>query len=240
MMRRNAWRQAGPGRRWAPAAAAPAVLVLALAAHAALLALAAPAAAAPPTASITYSPSVPVAGDAVTFTARAQDSDGTVTEYQWELDDNGDFADGSGPQVSRTYDQAGTYRVYLRVIDNSGEAFVVYTDIDVAATAPSEPAPAPSQPAPAPAPQAVAPALLAPFPVVRVAGRVTSTGARITLVSVQTAPGTRVVAFCRGRGCRQPRLVVRTTAARQRLKRLEGRYRVGARLVFRIASADHI
>jgi hypothetical protein len=34
--------------------------------------------------------------------------------------------------------------------------------------------------------------------------------------------------------------VVRTKAARQRLTRLEGRYRVGARLVFRIASADHI
>jgi len=203
--------------------------------------VASPAAAAPPTASITYSPGAPVAGDTVTFTARAQDSDGTVTTYQWELDDNGDFADGEGPQVSRTYDRAGTYRVYLRVVDDSGEAFLVYTDIVVADSAPSEPEPAPPAPAPqTPPPAAPAPALLDPFPVVRVAGRVTSTGARLTLVSVRAAKGTRVVASCRGRGCRAPRIVITTQAARERLKRLEGNYRPGARLVFRIASRDRI
>lgn len=239
MMGRTAWELAGARRRWALAVPLAATVLCLVALLSAVLA--APVAAAPPTASITYAPATPVAGDTVTFTARAQDSDGRVTTYQWELDDNGDFADGEGPQVTRTYDRAGTYRVYLRVVDDSGEAFVVYTDIVVADTAPSEPQPVPPASAPeAPPPAAPAPALLDPFPVVRVAGRVTSTGARLTLVSVSAATGTRVVAFCRGQGCRVPRIVVRTRTARQRFKRLEGDYRPGARLVFRIASRDRV
>jgi hypothetical protein len=174
----------------------------------------------------------------VTFTARAVDPDGTIASYAWELDDDARFDDGADAEATMTYASAGTYRVSLRVIDNAGEAFVVYTDVQVAEPDPPPPPPAPA-PAPAPVPAPAPPALLDPFPVVRVAGTITSTGVRLTLVVVRAPEGARIVAFCRGGGCRR-RQVIRRAARVQRLRRLEGRYRAGARLVFRITGAGRV
>jgi PKD domain len=220
-----------PSRRTASGGPAVAIGLL-------CLALAAPAGAAPPSASIITIPSSPAPGQAVTFTARAVDPDGTIASYAWELDDDGGFDDGSAPEATVTYAAAGTYRVSLRVTDNAGEAFAVYTDVQVAEPDPLPPEPPPA-PAPAPPPPPAPPALLDPFPVVRVAGRITSAGVHVTLVTVRAPVGARIVAFCRGGGCRR-RQVIREAAARQRLRRLEGRYRAGARLVFRITGSDRV
>jgi hypothetical protein len=224
------------GRMRAVRSRVGAAVTAALAIAAAMTAV--PAVATPPTASIVVSPSPPVVGQPVTFTARAQDSDGTVASYAWELDDDGDFADGSDPTATRTFDGGGTYPVYLRVVDNSGEAFVVYTDVVVEEASPTpEPTPAPTPPTTTPS--GPPPPLLDPFPVIRVAGTVTGTGAQFTLVSVRAPRGARIVAFCRGRGCRLRR-VARTSTGTRRMTRLEGRYREGARLVFRVTSAGRI
>jgi hypothetical protein len=202
-----------------------------------LLGLPAPAAADPPTASIVVSPAAPVAGEPVTLSADARDEDGTVVAFAWEIDADGDFDDGNTPQVTHTFDQAGAHPVYLGVIDNDGEVYLVYQFIDVAEPPPPPPPP-PAPPTPT-TPSSTPPPLLDPFPVVRVAGRITSTGARLTLVSVRAPRGSEIVATCRGKGCRQRRLV-RAARAGRRIKRLEGRYRNGARLTFRVTAPGRI
>lgn len=68
----------------------------------------------PPTAAITSSCS----GLTCQFDGRASaDRDGSITAYTWEL---GDGTTASGPVVTRTYAQAGTYTVRLTVTDDDG------------------------------------------------------------------------------------------------------------------------
>jgi hypothetical protein len=91
----------------------------------------------------------------------------------------------------------------------------------LAAPAPAPaPMPAPAEPPPpAPAPAAAAPALvaLAPTPVVRIRGRITSRGARITLLTVRAPRGARVRVRCRGRSCpRRTRMTLRGDLRRVR------------------------
>jgi PKD repeat protein len=77
----------------------------------------------PPTASFTASPNPAVAGDVVSFNGSASsDPDGTITEYRWDLDGNGTFETNTGTtaSVTRSYADAGTVTVHLRVTDNDG------------------------------------------------------------------------------------------------------------------------
>jgi PKD repeat protein len=73
-----------------------------------------------PTATISYSPAQPAARDTVTFTANADDENGTVDGYAWDLDADGQFDDGSTAQVKRVFLKPGDYPVALRVTDNEG------------------------------------------------------------------------------------------------------------------------
>ena len=122
------------------------------------------------------------------------------------------------------------------MVDNDDEVYLVYQFITVTEPPPPPappPPPTPTTPSGTPAP------LLDPFPVIRVAGQITSTGARLTLVTVRAPRGSEIEAMCRGKGCRQKRLVRAATAGR-RIKRLEGRYRNGARLTFRVTAPGRI
>ncbi len=49
------------------------------------------------------------------------DPDGEIVAYDWDLDGDGNFDDGTGEEVDYTYTQEGDYDVTLRVTDNSGE-----------------------------------------------------------------------------------------------------------------------
>jgi hypothetical protein len=49
-----------------------------------------------PSASATYSPTSPVAGDPVTFTSTSIDFDGQIA-ISWDLDGDGRFDNGRGP-----------------------------------------------------------------------------------------------------------------------------------------------
>src|SRR5205807_5068978 len=67
------------------------------------------------TASFTYSPSSPVAGQQVTFIASA--SGGTVPySFSWNF---GDGSTGTGPSASHTYSSAGTFNAILTVKDTA-------------------------------------------------------------------------------------------------------------------------
>ena len=76
----------------------------------------------PPTiTSLTYDPSEPVAGQAVTFTVTAQDPDGdTITDWEWDFNGDGTVDSTDAPPVSHTYDREGVYTVRVRAKDAGG------------------------------------------------------------------------------------------------------------------------
>jgi PKD repeat protein len=157
---------------------------------------------APPSASFAYSSS-PTAGSPVYFFSTASDPDGFITSQAWDLDNDGQFDDGTNTFASRSFDSPGRYTVRLRVVDNRGVAQAGSADIIVGALS---------------TPAVVAPAgslttglrLLSPFPVVRISGVVTRAGIRLRLLAVDAPAGAKVKIRCRTRGCpfrRRSRLI---------------------------------
>lgn len=74
----------------------------------------------PPMAQFTYSPTAPRAGDWIQFDASSSyDPDGTITNYQWDFQNDGVF-DASGKIAFHRYTMPGTYTVRLVVTDNQG------------------------------------------------------------------------------------------------------------------------
>jgi PKD repeat protein len=170
-----------------------------------------------PSASFTYAPADPVAGEEVELSSAASDSDGTVAEQRWDLDGDGVFDDATGAEVSTVFAAEGPQTVGLQVTDDDGAASApALQTIDVRPAPPAPPEPPPpagSTPPPAsfppavvdgpkpPKPTLVGPRLLDPFPRVRIRGVTTPRGARLDLLSVRTSGGTKILVRCKGRGC---------------------------------------
>jgi PKD repeat protein len=71
-----------------------------------------------PVASFFFTPSNPVVNQDIQFNAtESHDPDGTIEEYKWEM---GDGAALYGSIITYQYSSSGSYTVYLRVTDNSG------------------------------------------------------------------------------------------------------------------------
>ncbi len=86
----------------------------------------------PPTATFSAEPDGPVVGETVTFDASdSDDADGTVVEYGWDLDGDGEYDDATGVTAITTYDDAGTVTVGLRIEDDDGETATAETELDV-------------------------------------------------------------------------------------------------------------
>jgi len=155
-------------------------------------------------------------------------------------------------------------RVLLTVRDRGGVASAlsatsaVVTPVSLPDPEPSpEPAPSPvpvpvTQPAvpPAPAAQALAPAgavrqrharsvrMMDPAPIVRIRGRLTRSGARITLLTVRAPRGARTAVRCFGRGCPARRWA--GIAALTRVVRFQRAFPAGARLVISVTKPGRI
>jgi len=85
-----------------------------------------------PDAEFTSTPNVGEAPLTVSFDASgSSDSDGHITSYQWTF---GDGASGSGATTSHTYDDSGTYEVWLMVADNNGATDTATTTIQATAS----------------------------------------------------------------------------------------------------------
>jgi PKD repeat protein len=180
-----------------------------------------------PSVSFANDPASPTVDAAVTFTATATDADGIVTRIDWDLDDDGDFDDAAGPWATWSFDVAGRHRVAVRATDERRVATVAFRSIIVSNpifTNPTDPllgaaglstigsasgAAIPNAPAPS-SPRA---ALMTPFPVVRIRGLIYQRSVRISLLSVQAAPGATVRVGCHGGSCAKQRNV-RVKAAR--------------------------
>jgi len=112
---------------------------------------------------------------------------------------------------------------------------------------PAAPLP-PSPPAPAPAPAAAdleaaapeAPRLMRPVPMVRIRGRLSRTGARVTLLTVSAPRGARISVACRGRSC-PARRWARTAALRTTpLRRYQRDLRAGTELTITVTKRERI
>jgi YD repeat-containing protein len=77
-----------------------------------------------PTASFDASADPVPTGTSVTFTSTSQDSDGSIASQAWDLDNDGQFDDGTGVTASTSFAKAGSYTVRLKVIDNRGASAI--------------------------------------------------------------------------------------------------------------------
>jgi hypothetical protein len=111
-------------------------------------------AAATVTASFEYTPAEPVAGDEITFQSTTTWGAGSIVALSWDLDDDGEFDDGFGLSVQKSFAQAGSHTVRLRasVSSESGTAEDVAERTVVIGEATPDPDPTP-QPTPAPTTQ---------------------------------------------------------------------------------------
>ncbi len=92
----------------------------------------------PPSASFTYSPPAPKAGEQVVFTSTSSDPDGVISNNEWDLDGDNTFGEAGEPAgptattASRSFADAGSYTVRLRVTDNAGAQAVAAQTVTVA------------------------------------------------------------------------------------------------------------
>ncbi|HST54965.1 MAG TPA: N,N-dimethylformamidase beta subunit family domain-containing protein [Solirubrobacteraceae bacterium] len=81
----------------------------------------------PPNAFFTATPSSVLIGQNVTFDASGStDPAGTITNYRWDLDGSGAFANNTGTTKTLThaFSTAGTYNIVLKVTDSNGQTDV--------------------------------------------------------------------------------------------------------------------
>jgi PKD repeat protein len=179
----------------------------------------------PPVVSLSASPATPAVGAPVTFTATASDPDGTVAAIEWDIDGDGQFDDGTGAVVTRSFGAPGSRVVSVRATDNAGVATIAFRTIEVtgsgATAAGGDPTTAASS--------ARLP-MLSPFPIVRIRGVILRGSARLSLLSVKAPTGARVKVICHGRGCPKKKSIVLRVASGKsavRVRSLERRLRAG-------------
>jgi hypothetical protein len=82
----------------------------------------------PPTAAFTATPSRVAPSQIVKFDGSgSNDPQGSIVDYQWDLDGSGKFATdtGSSPTLTTSFANPGTYNISLRVIDAGGASATV-------------------------------------------------------------------------------------------------------------------
>jgi PKD repeat protein len=85
----------------------------------------------PPVASFTFTPAVPLVGQAVTFHSTSTDADGTIVAQDWDLTGNGLFTDATGVTATKVFRQSGDEIVRLRVTDNRGVSTIAAVTVPV-------------------------------------------------------------------------------------------------------------
>jgi PKD repeat protein len=164
--------------------------------------------ASPPAASFTFAPANPVVGQSVAFTSTATDTDGNVANVIWDLDNDGQLDDATGPTAAWTFSAAGTHTVTMQATDDGGLSSFVSRNLEVRAAGPGVPSLSTFNPATLPVTRVTGvtrsrtrPRLLNPFPVIRIRGELVRRGVLVQILSVRSGPGTLVSARCKGAGC---------------------------------------
>ena len=186
----------------------------------------------PPVVNLSASPATPAVGTPVTFTATASDPDGTVAAIDWDIDGDGQFDDGTGAVVTRSFGTPGSRVVSVRATDNAGVATIAFRTIEVTGSSAGATRPAAAAGgAPTGSASSAKLAMLTPFPIVRIRGVILRGSARLSLLSVKAPTGARVKVICHGGGCPKKKSVVLRVASGKsavRVRSLERRLRSGA------------
>jgi PKD repeat protein len=179
-----------------------------------------------PGASFTFDPEDPRVGDSVEFVSSSCQPNGQLVRQSWDLDGDGEYDDAEGPQAQMTFPAAGQYSVGLQVTGRRGVTDVERRTVmvDTIYVLPRGPRSR----------------LLSPFPVVTLGGRLTSKGARVTVLSVRAPICSLVTVTCRGRGCPARRASSYVGHRRLRLRRFERAYRAGAVITIRVSKGSSI
>jgi hypothetical protein len=155
------------------------------------------------------------------------DASSPLTAFAWSLTGSGIF-EAVGPTLSTSFSTPGPHPVRLLVTDANGQSAAVtetITAISPAAT------------------------LMQPFPVVRIAGSASSSGAKVSLLSVQAPIGASVSIACHGHGCPAKRQDTISVSGRSKSKtglvtivfrRFERSLRAGAYLQIKIYAPGQI
>lgn len=85
-----------------------------------------------PAASFSFTPTVPIINQVVTFTDTSTDPEGDTLTRAWDTDDDGAFDDGDGTTASRSFPTAGARQVRLRVRDQYGAETISSRTVTVA------------------------------------------------------------------------------------------------------------
>ncbi|HEX6584647.1 MAG TPA: PKD domain-containing protein [Thermoleophilaceae bacterium] len=188
----------------------------------------------PPSATFTFVPASPVAGEDISFTGQASDPDGDTVSLSWVF---GDGATATGASPTHAYAIAGSYTVGLTATDQLGAHSATFETLSVGppiATSPPNGGSPPGSELPGdpvtPPPTATRPQMMSPFPVVRMAGTVLRRGALVRILSVRAPRGARLSVRCRGGDC-PVRSLTRTSETRiVRFRRFERRLAAGTEL----------
>jgi len=182
----------------------------------------------PPVASFKWFPAAPQVGESVSLVSTSTDASSAITTFAWSLKGNNEFTEGAS-SLATSFSTAGNHVVQLRVTDANGQSSVVSETIVV------------SKPVLT---------LMQPFPVVRIAGSYSSTGAKISLLTVQVPVGAKVTVSCHGSGCPSKSQSVIASAGKSAskkvgmvlitFKRFERSLRPGAVLQIRVFENGHI
>lgn len=63
--------------------------------------------------------------------SESSDPDGEIVAYEWDFDEDGQFDDGAGKEASYTFEKSGTFKVSLRIVDNSGDSATAEKNIEI-------------------------------------------------------------------------------------------------------------
>ncbi len=226
----------------------------------------------PPKAAFASSPAAPNPGQSVTFTSKATDPDGDtdLKSLAWDLDDDGDYDDGSKEQVQASFTKLGDHTVGLKVTDKAGVSATTFSTVTVKGQ-PVSPTSSAAQGTPGlPAPVVVrtssgdaAGSTSSPPPAssrvlgvsvsgrgalkrlvgvrVQIAGSVSAGRTRIRRLRVSAPTRSTVVARCQGAGCpKRSASVVVRSSGRVSLTTMQRSLRAGARIVIRIAKRGYV
>jgi hypothetical protein len=190
--------------------------------------IAAPAAAPPPSASFTWFPRAPRTGEPVSLVSSSTDPLSPIVGFAWAFSSSGPLAPGN-PVLITAFANPGAHVVRLSVTDAEGRSSIATQTISV--TGPPR-------------------TLMQPFPIVRIAGSLTSGGAKVKLLTVQAPVAARVTIRCRGRGCRtasETRTASASSTSKQKpgavllsFHRFERSYRAGTVLTILVAKPGQI
>jgi large repetitive protein len=133
----------------------------------------------PPSASFSWFPSSPRAGESVSLVSSSTDPTSAITAFAWDVAGTGLFATG-GPGTTTTFSTPGNHLVQLRVTDANGLSSVASATIPVGAPLFT---------------------LMQPFPIVRITSTRTRSGVRLRQLGVLAAPGAKITVICKGRAC---------------------------------------